>query len=87
MFEQICPCKPGYQKRDRNCIPIYGEVAVSLVEQKFQKELPKVSELKKGHDMIFFQVSQTYLLTTLLLNPGQVPHPLGAYSANPEMRQ
>ncbi|KAI0226829.1 UDP-glucuronate 4-epimerase 4 [Lamellibrachia satsuma] len=52
-FQQTCPCKPGYQKQGRNCIPIYGQVAVS--EQEFQKELPKISELKKGQDMIFFQ--------------------------------
>ncbi|KAI0226828.1 UDP-glucuronate 4-epimerase 4 [Lamellibrachia satsuma] len=74
VFEQTCPCKPGYQKRDRNCIPIYGEVAVSLVEQKFQKELPKVSELKKGQDMIFFQgltakgVDYMYVPNTVTMN-------------------
>ena len=55
-FNQSCQCEKGYKKEGRNCVAIYGEVSVT------GDDFLDISAIKKGRDMIFFQVCQTSFL-------------------------
>ena len=64
-FNESCQCENGYKKEGRNCVAIFGEALVT------GDAFLNISAIKKGHDMVFFQVGQTYVfyITRPAVNP------------------
>ena len=64
-LNQSCQCENGYKKEGRNCVAIYGEALVT------GDDFLNISAIKKGHNMIFFQVCQTcvFYITRPAFNP------------------